>query len=129
MSRLRRTTFRGEAKDDIARQALRTIIEVDAGRRTLKPLGSMAKTGDLTDCGRTYFGVDADADTHRIVFRRIAGRLEVVEVLEVVAVEERADDVVYLAAGLRLGRLEADPVRRSDAARKVHRARKRRGTR
>ena len=44
------------------------------------------------------------------------------EVSEVIAVEDRAGDLPYLLAGLRLGRLQ-DPVRRSDAQRRIARIR------
>jgi hypothetical protein len=44
-------------------------------------------------------------------------------VSEVVAVEDRTQDLPYLLAGLRLGPI-GDPVRRSDAQRKVFRVRK-----
>ena len=45
------------------------------------------------------------------------------EVVEVVAVEDRSGDLPYLLAGLRLGRLD-DPVRRSEAQRRVARIRR-----
>lgn len=45
------------------------------------------------------------------------------EVTEVIAVEDRAGDLPYLLAGLRLGRL-ADPVCRSDALRRIDRIRR-----
>ncbi len=43
-------------------------------------------------------------------------------VSEVIAVEDQTNDMPYLLAGLRLGRIEND-VRRSDAGRRVHRIR------
>lgn len=56
---------------------------------------------------------------HRIVVRSVGNRFEA---SEVVAVEGRTQDLPYLLAGLRLGRL-VDPVRRSDAQRKLSRVR------
>lgn len=41
---------------------------------------------------------------------------------EVIAVEDRTGDLPYLLAGLRLGRLD-DPIRRSEAQRRVARIR------
>ena len=58
---------------------------------------------------------------HRIVVRDLGTGN--VEVSEVIAIEDRTDDLPYLLAGLRLGRLE-DPVRRSDAGRRVDRIRR-----
>jgi len=43
-------------------------------------------------------------------------------VSEVIAVEDRTNDMPYLLAGPRLGRIEND-VRRSDVGRRVHRIR------
>jgi hypothetical protein len=57
---------------------------------------------------------------HRIVLRDLGeGALEV---SEVIPLEDRTADLPYLLAGLRVGRLE-DPVRRSDAQRRVVRIR------
>jgi serine/threonine protein kinase len=78
-----------------------------------------AKTGDLTDCGKIVVAVDGEPE-HRIVVRSLQGRFEV---SEVVVVEDRSQDLPYLLAGLRLARI-TDPVRRSDAQRRVHRVRR-----
>ena len=42
------------------------------------------------------------------------------EVVEVVTIAERADDIAYLVSALRLGRI-SDPVRRSDTERRLAR--------
>jgi hypothetical protein len=61
---------------------------------------------------------------HRIVVRDLGeGGFEV---SEVIAVEDRTGDLPYLLAGLRPGRL-VDPVRRSEAQRRVARFRQLRG--
>jgi len=79
-------------------------------------LRDFGKAGDLSDCGKIVVIVDG-APEHRIVVRSVSGRFEV---SEVVAVEDRTQDLPYLLPGLRLGRI-GDPVRRSDAQRKVFR--------
>jgi hypothetical protein len=56
---------------------------------------------------------------YRIVVRDVSGTYEVTEVI---AVEDRSGDLPYLLAGIRVGRL-GDPVRRSDAMRRIHRIR------
>ncbi|MEK7422632.1 MAG: hypothetical protein AAB131_02210 [Actinomycetota bacterium] len=65
----------------------------------------MGTTGDLTDCRKLYFGL-GDPPSHRIVYRDLAG-----EIVEIVAVEARAEMYAYLLAAVRLGRLpiEAKP--------------------
>jgi len=80
---------------------------------------SFAKTGDLTDCGKIVVLVDG-APEHRIVVRDLAGSFQV---SEVVAVENRTDDLLYLLAGLRLER-QGDPIRRSDTSRRIARIRR-----
>ena len=47
---------------------------------------------------------------------------------EVITVEARTEDLAYLLAGLRLGRID-DPVRRSDIGRRVDRIQKALGRR
>ncbi len=79
------------------------------GRRTAEPLLSGSATG--------AFGHDADRPTHRLVHRLVEGEMQVVEVL---AVGPREQDVAYLMAGLRLGRI-TDPYRKLVAERIVHR--------
>ena len=127
MTPFTRVTFRDDAMEDLRRLAERSqpvLLEVfrllkalDNG--SLKPaaLHDHAKTGDLTDCGKIAVRVEGDVE-HRIVVRDAGdGGFEV---SEVIAVEDRTGDLPYLLAGLRLGRLE-DPVRRSDAQRRVAR--------
>ncbi|MFA9432273.1 hypothetical protein [Egicoccus sp. AB-alg2] len=131
--RFARVSFRDDAMQDLRRLAERSraiLIEVfrllkalDAGELVPTPLHDYAKTGDLTDCGKIVVAIDGEAE-HRIVVRDLGGGA--FEICEVIAVEDRTDDLPYLLAGLRLGRLE-DPVRRSDAQRRVARIRQLRG--
>jgi hypothetical protein len=124
-----RVTFRDDAMEDLRRLAERsqaTLLEVfrllkalDAGTLAPAPLHDYAKTGDLTDCGKIVVAVEGEPE-HRIVVRELGE--EGFEVSEVIAVEDRTGDLPYLLAGLRLGRLD-DPVRRSDALRRVARLR------
>jgi len=126
---LRRVRFLAAAADDmraLARRSRPVLIEVfqllvllDRGSISAIPLQDFAKTGDLRDCGKLVVAVEGEPE-HRIVVREVGGRFEVVEV---VAVEDRTGDLPYLLAGLRLGRLD-DPVRRSEAQRRVARIRR-----
>jgi hypothetical protein len=127
--RFTRVTFRDDAMEDLRRLAQRSqpiLLEVfrllkvlDAGALVPVPLHDYAKTGDLTDRSKIVVSVDGKAE-HRIVVRDVGdGGFEV---SEVIAVEDRTGDLPYLLAGLRLGRFE-DPVRRSDAQRRVARIR------
>jgi len=81
----------------------------------------IAISGDLSDCGKIVVALDGEPE-YRIVVRDVSGSYEVTEVI---AVEDRAGDLPYLLAGVRLGRL-ADPVRRSDALRRIDRIRRHR---
>jgi hypothetical protein len=127
--RFARVLFREEAMDDLrglAQRSPATLVEVfrllkslDAGELSPVPLHDYAKTGDLADCGKIVVAVE-DEPEHRIVVRDRGGGA--FEISEVVAVEDRLGDLPYLLAGLRLARLE-DPVRRSDAQRRVDRIR------
>jgi hypothetical protein len=128
--RFERVTFLDEARGDLRSLAERSqavLIEVfrllkalDAGVLSPAALHDYAKTGDLTDCGKIVVALD-DEPEHRIVVRDLgAGNFEV---SEVIAIEDRTDDLPYLLAGLRLGRLE-NPARRSDAQRRVDRIRR-----
>ena len=122
----RNVVFLGAALDDlrrvaarspeVAREVLRTLKRLDAGTERPRPLNDFAKTGDLTDCGKFVVLVEGQPE-HRIVVCDRGGRFEV---SEVIAVEAREGDLPYLLAGLRLGRL-TDPIRRSDAQRRVAR--------
>ncbi len=126
---LRRVRFLASAADDMRALAQRSrpvLVEVfrllvllDRGSISATPLQDFAKTGDLRDCGKLVVAVEGEPE-HRIVVQEVGGRFEVVEV---VAVEDRTGDLPYLLAGLRLGRLE-DPVRRSEAQRRVARIRR-----
>lgn len=126
---LRRVRFLAAAADDMRALAQRSrpvLVEVfrllvllDRGSISATPLQDFAKTGDLRDCGKLVVAVEGEPE-HRIVVRQVGGRYEVVEV---VAVEDRTGDLPYLLAGLRLGRLD-DPVRRSEAQRRVARIRR-----
>jgi hypothetical protein len=127
--RFTRVTFRDDAVEDLRRLAERsrtTLLEVfrllkglDAGSLSPVPLHDYAKTGDLTDCGKIVVAVEGEPE-HRIVVRDLGKGA--FEISEVIAVEDRTADLPYLLAGLRPGRLE-DPIRRSDAQRRVARIR------
>lgn len=127
---LERTTITRDAQEDLGelkavdvelvKDAYRMIVAVDRGSITPRPLTYMGKTGDLTDCSKVYFGPD---DAYRIVFQEMDDQLHI---REVVVIEERTNDLPCLLAGLRLGRLDETPVRRSDAQRAVHRTRENR---
>ena len=104
---------------DVLAQVFRWLEQLDNG--TLQPtrVQSFAKTGDLTDCGKIVVLVDGEPE-HRIVVRDLGGSFQV---SEVVAVENRTDDLPYLLAGLRLER-QGHPIRRSDASRRIARIRR-----
>lgn len=97
------------------------LKRLDRGDLAPTPLRDFGKTGDLADCGKIVVETDGYPE-YRIVVRR---RDDGYEVDLVVAVDERAGDLAYLLAGLRLGRIP-DPVRRADAARRIARLRSRR---
>ena len=122
----RNVTFLRAATDDlrsladrrpaVALEVFALLKRLDDGRLVPQHLRQFGKTGDLGDCGKIRVVVDGNPE-HRIVVRGTEGAFVVVDV---VAVEERADDLAYLLAALRLGRL-VDPVRRSDTQRRVAR--------
>lgn len=128
-SRFERVQFLTEAVDDlrsvsvrsrrVAIEVLRLLKLLDDGRLQPQPLRDFSKTGDLTDCGKIVVALD-DEPEYRIVVRSVGERYEV---WEVVAVEDRSDDLPYLLAGVRLGRI-ADPIRRSDTQRRIYRIRR-----
>ncbi len=99
-------------------EVLRRLKFLNQGQLTPDPLHDFAKTGDLTDCGKIVIAIEGEPE-YRVVVRDVSGTYEV---SEVVAVEDRSGDLPYLLAGIRLGRLN-DPVRRSDAMRRIHRIR------
>lgn len=103
---------------DALREVFRQLRRLDRGEITPVPLQDYAKTGDLSDCGKIVVEM-ADGPEYRIVVRDTDDGYDVVDV---VVVEARQDDLAYLIAGLRLGRI-ADPIRRSDAQRRVARIR------
>jgi hypothetical protein len=103
----------------VLEEVFRLLKRLDAGTLAPQPLRDFAKTGDLSDCGKIVVAVPGEPE-HRIVVRSNGGTFEV---SEVVAVEDRTQDLPYLLAGLRLGRID-DVVRRSDAGRRVYRIRK-----
>jgi hypothetical protein len=127
--RFTRVSFRDDAMQDLRRLAERSqpvLVEVfrllealDAGTLVPVSLHDYTKTGDLTDCGKIVVTVQGEPE-HRIVVRDLGDAA--FEVSEVIAVEDRTGDLPYLLAGLRLRRLD-DPIRRSDAQRRVARIR------
>ena len=128
-------TFLDEAVEDLRRiakrwpevavEVLRLLKQLDAGKLQPRRLNDYAKTGDLSDCAKIVVAVDGSPE-HRIVVRDV-GRGNF-EVCEVITVEAREEDLAYLLAGLRLGRI-GDPVRRSDIGRRVDRIQKALGRR
>ena len=78
-----------------------------------------AKTGDLRDCGKVVVETDGHPE-YRIVVREVGGSIEIIEI---VTLEERADDLAYLLAGVRPGRI-TDRIRRSETDRKIARIQK-----
>lgn len=108
---------------DLPRLALAKLKEYEAGLVDAVPLRAMAKTGDLGDCRKIYFG-PGNPPSHRIVVHHLDK--SVVEVVEVVAVEARQDAYAYLLAANRLGRLpretkpEFDRVHQTVIARRAH---------
>ena len=100
-------------------EVFRVLVLLDRGELAPTPLHDFSKTGDLTGCGKIVVAVEGEPE-YRIVVREEA---EAVDIVDVIAVEDRAGDLPYLLAGLRLGRI-ADPVRRSDAQRRVDRIRR-----
>lgn len=123
-------TLRGDALEDlreiaarsreVAIEVLRLLKLLDGGRLSPVRLNDYAKTGDLSDCGKIVVEVSGHPE-HRIIVRDLGrGRFEV---SEVIAIEARVEDLAYLLAGLRLGRI-VDPVRRSDTSRRVDRIRR-----
>ncbi len=103
-------------------EVFRLLKQLDAGELTPAPLHDYAKTGDLSDCGKIVVVVEGEPE-HRIVVRDLGGHFLV---SEVIAVDDRSEDLPYLLAGLRLGRLD-EPVRRSEAERRIARLRRYRG--
>lgn len=103
----------------VVRSVLAALKRLDDGSLRPIPLKDYGKTGDLRDCGKIVVETDGYPE-YRIVVRNVNGTFEV---SEVVAVEERASDLAYLLAGVRLGRI-TDPIRRSDTERKIARIRK-----
>ena len=105
---------------ETAKEVLRLLKQLDSGELVPRRLQDYAKTGDLTDCGKILVEVDGQPE-HRIVVRDV-GRGNF-EVCEVITVDVRTEDLAYLLAGVRLGRIN-DPVRRSDIGRRVDRIHK-----
>lgn len=145
----RRLTLLPAAQADIARlgeddpalelRATALVTLVQAGRVAGQPLKDLPTYGDLSDCRKVYFGTGASTKpTHRLVYQVVDVEddgTEVVEVVEIVAVEARDEGYVYLLASDRLGRLpeETKPrkkrtheavIARRGAARKEQRTKK-----
>ena len=127
--RFERVSFLLQASDDmraLAARSLPLVIEVlrllvllDQGRLRLTSPSHCAKTGDLTDCGKIVVALEGHPE-YRIVVRDVDGAFRV---CEVVAARDRARDLPYLLAGMRLNRLD-DPNRRSEALRRIDRIRR-----
>jgi len=126
-SKGRHVTFLTEAVNDlmllntarpaVARAVVSVLVRLERGVITPTRLRSFTKTGDLSDCGKLTVLVE-DHPEHRIVVRDVGnGHFEVIEV---VAIAERTDDVAYLISGLRLGRI-TDRIRKSDTEQRLAR--------
>lgn len=102
----------GEDNPDLPGLALAKLKAYEVGRIDAVPLRAMAKTGDLGDCRKIYFG-PGDPPSHRIVVHHIDETT--IEVVEVVAVEARQDAYAYLLAANRLGRLPRETTPGFDA--------------
>ena len=88
--------------------ALQRISDVVNGRLSGARLEDMSRTGDLTDCFKLYFDeTGGPGPAYRVVYRELTEGA--VEVVEVVAVEQREELYVYALAALRLGRLPEGP--------------------
>ena len=98
----------GEDDPALPRMALGKLRDFEARRIDPIPLGEMAKTGDLGDCFKIYFG-PGKPPSHRIVLLQVDE--STVEVVEVVAVEARQEAYAYLLAASRLGRLPRETMR------------------
>ena len=105
---------------DALREVFRRLRQLDRGEITPIPLQDFAKTGDLSDCSKIVVET-ADGPEYRIVVRESGG---IYDVVDVVVVEARTEDLAYLLAGIRLGRIH-DPIRKSDAQRRIDRIRNR----
>lgn len=99
-------------------EVFRRLKRLEAGEESPQELHDYAKTGDLRDCGKIVVALE-DEPEYRIGVRDLGGRFQV---SEVVAVEDREQDLPYLLAGLRLGRI-TDQIRRSDVQRRIERIR------
>ncbi len=103
----------------LLRQVFTLLSALDRGTLRPQPLNDFLKTGDLTDCGKIVVAIEGEPE-YRIVVRNVDGLFHI---CEVIAVEDRTQDLPYLLAGLRLGRI-GDPVRQSDTRRRIHRIRR-----
>ncbi len=85
----------------LPRLALDAVKRVEQGDNG-EPLEDSARTGDLSDCYKIYFGIGQPA-SHRLVYRLLPN--DKIEIVEVIAVEARDNAYVYLLAAHRLSRL------------------------
>lgn len=125
MTAFARVRFTAAALDDLRRiaerdralvvAALKLAARVDRGETQPTPLRQFSKTGNLSDCAKAVFGLPGSEDSHRMVFQHDGRDWRV---LAVIVVEERTDDIPYLLAGLRLGRI-TDPVARGKVQRRL----------
>jgi hypothetical protein len=106
----------GEDDRRLKIRALAVIELVVSDEIRGRPLLNTASTGDLSDCFKVYFGIN-DEPTHRLVYRLLPDGT--IEVVQVVAVEQRDEAYVYLLAAHRLGTLPHESRRRFN---RVHQA-------
>jgi mRNA interferase RelE/StbE len=97
------------AADDpaLAKLALLKVRDLEEGRVEGVPLESMAKSGDLEDCRKLYFG-PGNPPSHRIAYRSNDTEQGTVEIVEIIAMEARSEMYAYLLAAVRLGRLPTE---------------------
>ena len=91
--------------DDVAlgRRAAQLVGLIATGDVVGKPLRSMVRYGDLSDCRTVYFGVGRHQASHRLVYLDSTDGTR--RVLSVVAAETRQQGYVYAATAARLKRL------------------------
>ena len=105
------------ARPHAARGVVSVLLRLERGEVSPQRLRSFTKTGDLSDCGKLTVIVEGEPEL-RVVVRDLGK--DKFEIVEVVTIAERADDIAYLVSALRLGRI-SDPVRRSDTERRLTR--------
>lgn len=100
-------TALGEVDPELVDAALAAVEDLAFGRQRGKLLGDRYVTGDLTGLARLRFDLPGQHPTRfRIVYRLIENDTGPLPVVEILAVGERADQVVYR---ITFARLNPDP--------------------